>query len=254
VVYDYLLRVSRAKGAGFLLLIDPDRIDRNALPALIEDSVEGGVDAFLIGTSLLTTDSSSHVVSATKQVTDIPAVLFPGNSLQVVPDADAILFLSLISGRNPHYLITEQVKGAPLIKSYGIEPISTGYILVESGTHTSVGYISHTQPIPRDKPDIAKVHALAGEYLGMKLIYLEAGSGAAMTVPDEMIADVTGYVSCPVVVGGGIRSPEEAHAKVAAGASFIVVGNRFEKQTSRSLISEFARAVHTRTRTEATYE
>jgi len=233
------------------MLLDPDRVNLDRLPSLISDSAEAGVDAFLVGTSLLMTENTSHVIRTVKQMTEIPAILFPGNSLQIVPEADAILFLSLISGRNPHYLITEQVKGAPLIKSYGIEPIPTGYMLIESGRHTSVEYISDTQPVPRDKSDIAKVHALAGEYLGMKLIYLEAGSGAEITVPDEMIADVTDYISRPVIVGGGIQSPETAQGKVISGASFVVVGNHFEKLLSKEQTAEFADAIHVGAGTEA---
>jgi phosphoglycerol geranylgeranyltransferase len=252
IVYDYLVKTSRRKGAGFMMLLDPDRVNLDQLPSLINNSADAGVDAFLVGTSLLMTENTAHVIETIKQMTEIPAILFPGNSLQIVPEADAILYLSLISGRNPHYLITEQVKGAPLIRSYGIEPIPTGYMLIESGRHTSVGYISDTQPMPRDKPDIAKVHALAGEYLGMKLVYLEAGSGAETTVPDEMISEVTDYITRPVIVGGGIQSPEEAQSKVESGASFVVVGNHFEKLLSKALTSEFADAIHVGAGTEVT--
>jgi phosphoglycerol geranylgeranyltransferase len=251
IVYDYLLKVRATKGAGFLMLLDPDRVDLDRLPSLANDAAEGGVDAFLVGTSLLTTNNTVHVVDTIKRVTDVPAIIFPGNSLQMVPKADAVLFLSLISGRNPHYLITEQVKGTPQIKNYGIEPIPTGYMLIESGKHTSVQYMSDTQPIPRDKPDIAKVHALAGEYLGMKLIYLEAGSGAEMTVPDEMVTEVSEYISRPVVVGGGIHSPQDAHDKISAGASFVVIGNHFEESRSKSIIAEFSDAVHVGAKMEA---
>ncbi|MFH1894033.1 MAG: geranylgeranylglyceryl/heptaprenylglyceryl phosphate synthase [Candidatus Zixiibacteriota bacterium] len=250
IVYDYLLKTATIKQAGFLMLLDPDRIDPDRVPSLAAASAEAGVDAFLIGTSLLMSDNTSDVIKAIKKTTEIPAILFPGNWLQITPEADAILFLSLISGRNPDYLITEQVRGAPLVKSHGIEPIPTGYILVESGKQTSVEYISDTHPVPRDKYDIAKVHALAGEYLGMKLIYLEAGSGATESVPDEMVTEVSEYISRPVIVGGGIVSPDEANRKVMAGASFVVIGNHFEKEQSGSLISEFADAIHVRTASE----
>jgi phosphoglycerol geranylgeranyltransferase len=250
IVYDYLLKTARIKQAGFLMLLDPDRIDPDRVPMLAIKSAEAGVDAFLIGTSLMMSESTSQVVSAIKKSTELPAILFPGNWLQVTTEADAILFLSLISGRNPDYLIAEQVKGAPLVKTHGIEPIPTGYILVESGKQTSVQYISNTHPIPRDKPDIAKVHALAGEYLGMKLIYLEAGSGACESVPDEIVSQVSEYITRPVIVGGGIISPDEANRKVIAGASFVVVGNHFEKEQSGAMISEFADAIHVRTTSE----
>jgi putative glycerol-1-phosphate prenyltransferase len=250
IVYDYLLKTRDSKGAGFLVLIDPDRVDADHLTSFVERSVEVGVDAFLVGTSLLTDANASGIITAIKTVSDIPTIIFPGNWRQIAPEADAILYLSLISGRNPDYLISEQVKGAPAVKACGIEAISTGYILVDSGNRTSVEFMSNTQPIPRDKPDIAKVHALAGEYLGMRLIYLEAGSGARESVPDEMVEEVTGYISRPVIVGGGIKCPEEARSKVISGASFVVVGNHFEKESSRNMLSEFADAVHIRSSME----
>lgn len=244
------MKVSRAKQAGFLMLIDPDRVNVDRLPSFIRTATEAGVDAFLVGTSILMTENTSLVVDQIKKSTEIPAILFPGSWLQIDAKADAILFLSLISGRNPDFLITEQVRGAPLIKSYGIEPIPTGYILVESGRRTSVEYISGTHPVPRDKPDIAKAHALAGEYLGMKFIYLEAGSGAESTVPDDTVSEVVDYISRPVIVGGGITSPEIARKKVIAGASFVVVGNHFESSNSADLIREFADAIHVRASSE----
>ncbi len=251
LVYDYLKEVKATRGAGFLMLLDPDRVDLDRLPNQIQKAAETGVDAFLVGTSLLMSRNTNEVTRAIKRHCDIPAVIFPGNNLQVVPDADAVLFLSLISGRNPHFLITEQVLGAPLVREYGIEPIPTGYLLIESGMHTSVEYMSDTQPIPRNKPDIAKVHALAGEYLGMKMIYLEAGSGAKYSVPEEIVRDTSAYVSVPLIVGGGIRTPRDAAAKVEAGASYIVIGNHFEDDASDGIIAEFADAVHTGARSEA---
>jgi phosphoglycerol geranylgeranyltransferase len=158
--------------------------------------------------------------------------------------ADAVLFTALLSGRNPEFLIGEQVKGAPRVKEFGLEAIPTAYLLVESGAVTSVQYLSHTLPIPRDKIDIAKAHALAAEYLGMKLVYLEAGSGARLTVPEEMVGAVCRYISLPVICGGGIRHPHEAERKVQAGASFVVIGNRFQDKSSAGLFSEFADAIH----------
>ncbi len=246
IVYDHLLKTRNLKGAGFLVLIDPDRVNADRLPSFVEQSVDAGVDAFLVGTSLLTDANASEIIKTIKRVSEIPAIIFPGSWRQIAPEADAILYLSLISGRNPDYLISEQVKGAPAVKACGIEAIPTGYILVDSGNRTSVEFMSNTLPIPRDKPDIAKVHALAGEYLGMKLIYLEAGSGAKESVPDEMVEEVTEYISRPVIVGGGIECPEEAHSKVISGASFVVIGNHFEKESSWDMLSEFADAVHVR--------
>ena len=162
--------------------------------------------------------------------------------MQLTSYADAIFFMSLISGRNPNYLISEQVKAAPLIQKQGLEPIPTGYLLIDGGTQTSVSFISDTTPIPRDKYEIAWAHALAGQYLGMQLIYLEAGSGAEIPVPDPMISSVKKQVSVPIIVGGGIRSPETAQQKVEAGADFIVTGNVIEKDPS--LMSAFAEAIH----------
>ena len=165
---------------------------------------------------------------------------------QISPDADAILYLSLISGRASQHIIEQQVRAAPFIKEIGIEPISTGYLLVESGKLTSVQFMSNTLPLPRDKPDIAKAHALAAYYLGMKLIFMDAGSGAQQTVPPEMIRAVTQYVPLPLVVGGGIREPRVAQEKVQAGASFVVIGNAFEAKGAAGHMKEFAQAIHSR--------
>ena len=192
--------------------------------------------------------SSNHAAffERIKEQVDIPVISFPGGASQVTPAADAILFLSMISGRNPELLIGQQVKGAPILKEFGVEIISTGYMLIESGTLTSVEFMSNTRPIPRDKYDIAMAHALAAEYIGMKLVYLEAGSGAARSVPDEMVRAVVDYISLPVVVGGGIREAETARAKVEAGASFVVTGKIVEDDHSRlrELLGELSTAVH----------
>jgi phosphoglycerol geranylgeranyltransferase len=171
-------------------------------------------------------------------------VIFPGSFAQITPDADAILFTSLISGRNPNYLIDEQVKGAPLVKQYGLEPIPTGYMLIESGALTSVQYISGTFPIPRAKTDIAVAHALAAQYLGMKMVYLEAGSGADKPVPPEMIRSVVSHIEIPVMAGGGISTPEQCAERIEAGASFVVCGNCFENDPKHVCLQELAAAAH----------
>ncbi|MBN2001081.1 phosphoglycerol geranylgeranyltransferase, partial [candidate division KSB1 bacterium] len=171
-------------------------------------------------------------------------IIFPGSTKQISPYADAILFLSLISGRNPNVLIGEQVVAAPIIKSIGLEAIGTAYMFIESGNVTSAQFVSDTRPIPREKPDIAIAHALAAEYLGMKIIYLEAGSGAKYSVPEELVAAVKKYVSVPLIVGGGIRTPDEARKKVLAGAHFVVTGNVLEKNRDPGLIKAFADAIH----------
>ncbi len=243
-IYDYLLNTARSKGAGFLTLIDPNEHQKSQLIACAENAQSAGADAILVGGSMVLSNRMEELIREIKQRLTIPVIIFPGGAGQVCKYADAILFTSLVSGRNPEFLIGEQVKGAPLVKEYGLEAIPTAYLLIESGTRTSVEYISHTHPIPRNKPELAKVHALAAEYMGMKLIYLEAGSGAIHSVPEEMIRATAGYASMPIICGGGIRNPEDAARKVEAGASFVVVGNRFEENNQLSLMMEFADAVH----------
>jgi putative glycerol-1-phosphate prenyltransferase len=243
-IYQKLLEVKQKKGAGYLLLIDPDRKSISELVELAKKSEENGVDAILIGSSLIISDTFEETVKTIKENIKIPIILFPGSTKQVSKYADAILFLSLISGRNATHLIGDHVVAAPLIKKIGIEPISTGYMLIESGKTTSAEFMSNTQPIPRDKPDIAMAHALAAEYLGMKMVYFEAGSGALNPVPDEMITFAKKFVTIPIIVGGGIKTPEIARQKVSSGADFIVTGNIMEKSESHSLIKEFADAVH----------
>lgn len=243
-VYQKLLKVKEEKGAGFLVLIDPDRLSTEEIKELGLKSQNAGVDGFLIGSSLLLTNRFDEAVKELKSSVSVPVIIFPGNAYQVSRHADAILFLSLISGRNPQLLIGEQVKAAPLIKDFGVEPIPTGYLIIESGKRTAVLYMSNTQPIPKDKPDIACAHALAGEYLGMKFIFLEAGSGAENPVPDEIIKAVKDFVTIPIITGGGVKTPEQAKSKVDAGASFVVVGNALEKNSNDSILKEFADVIH----------
>ncbi len=243
-VFEHLLEVREKKGAGFLLLIDPDKFDFNESERFLNICSHADVDAFLIGGSLLGNDIVSEIAENIKEKSNIPVLLFPGGINQVTGSADAILFLSLISGRNPEQLIGKHVLAAPLIKKYGLESIPTGYMLIESGASTTVEYISGTKPIPYKKNDIAIATALAGEYLGMKMIYMEAGSGAEHTVPDKMIQKVSSAISIPLIVGGGIRSCEAAQRKLDAGANFIVVGNFFENKNNWDEIKEFARTIH----------
>jgi phosphoglycerol geranylgeranyltransferase len=241
-VYQTLLNVRDQKGAGFLVLLDPDRMNVSDIVDLARKSEQGGADGFLVGSSLLLSTRFDEAVKEIKAHVKVPVTIFPGNANQVSRHADAILFLSLISGRNPHLLIGEQVKAAPAIKEFGLEPIPTGYMLIESGAPTSVQFMSDTQPIPRNKPDIAKAHALAAEYLGMKMVFLEAGSGAENPVPDNIVREVKDFISIPIIVGGGIRDPDVAHSKVKSGASFVVIGNFLEEDDS--LVREFANAIH----------
>lgn len=243
--FERILKIKAAKGAGYFVLIDPDKWRHEQIVELAYQANKAGADAILIGGSLLLSSSFDDLVSKITKRIDIPLIIFPGSPTQVSRYADAVFFLSLISGRNPTYLIGEQVKAAPAIKILGLEAIPVGYMLVESGNITSAEFMSNTRPIPRDKPDIAKATALAAEFMGMKMVYLEGGSGAKWSVPDEMVTAVSEYVSIPLIVGGGIRKPEEAHRKVKAGASFVVTGNVLEKQIDAGLIREFAASVHT---------
>ncbi len=226
----------------FAVLIDPDEVDAKALNQLVELGNANHVDYFFVGGSLVTGDFMDTTIKTLKQNTNIPVVIFPGSIQQVNPNADALLFLSLISGRNPEFLIGSQVLAAPYVKKSGIESISTGYILIDGGAPTTVSYISNTSPIPSDKPEIAACTAMAGELLGMKLIYMDAGSGARRAIPADVIAAVHKHTELPIIVGGGIKTPEKALENCNAGADIIVVGNAIEKD--HSLIKEIAFAIH----------
>ncbi|MEW5994226.1 MAG: geranylgeranylglyceryl/heptaprenylglyceryl phosphate synthase [Candidatus Zixiibacteriota bacterium] len=243
-VFTKLMDAKKRRGGGFLLLIDPDRTPQRDYLSLTESAEECRVDAILVGTSFMLNTNFAHAVRQIKGSTSLPVLIFPGSFAQVTPDADAILFTSLISGRNPNYLIEEQVRGAPLVRQFGLEVIPTGYMLIESGPLTSVQFISDTRPIPRSKHDIACAHALAAQYLGMQLVYLEAGSGALEPVSERMVYDVAAYVDIPVIVGGGLTRPEQCAARIEAGASFVVVGNALEHQPKPGWLSELTAAVH----------
>ncbi|HVO72590.1 MAG TPA: geranylgeranylglyceryl/heptaprenylglyceryl phosphate synthase [Ignavibacteriaceae bacterium] len=243
-IYNYLLDSIKAKGAAYLILLDPDKIHNGRIKDFVNCAESSGADAFLIGSSLMLNNDFEEFVGIVKSVTKLPAIIFPGAIDQITPKADAILYISVISGRNADHLIGKHVLSAPLIKRSGVEPISTGYILVESGTSTTAQYMSGSFPIPRNKPEIAAATALAAEYMGMKFIYLEAGSGALQTVPDEMVKAVSSYCSVPVIVGGGIKSPKEASDKVRNGAKIIVTGNFFENENNWELIKDFADSIH----------
>jgi len=243
-VYEYLLDVRKHRGAGFLVLIDPDSVERKRGVDCAIHARDAGVDAILVGASLMMGDGFSDYVAAVREAVDIPVVVFPGEQGQVTDRADALLFLSLMSGRNPEYLIGQQVKSAPVIRSLGIEAISTAYLLVESGRMTSVEFMSDTKPIPSDKPDIAVAHAIAAELFGMKFVYLEGGSGALRPVPEECVRAVSSAVRIPVIVGGGIKSPEAVVSHVNAGASFIVVSNHMEHPGNATELEMFVRAAH----------
>jgi putative glycerol-1-phosphate prenyltransferase len=241
-VYAHILLQQQHQKKSLAVLVDPDKQNPELLAETVAIANSVNVDFFLVGGSLLTTDSLLQTVSFIKKESSIPVILFPGNATHITPHADAILFLSLISGRNPDLLIGQQVQAAPLLKASGMETISTGYILIDGGKPTTVSYVSNTVPIPADKPEIAAATALAGEMLGLKCIYLEAGSGAKIPVSEKIIQEVKKNISVPLIVGGGIRTPEKAIAACEAGADIIVIGNAAE--TDPLLIADMAVAVH----------
>ena len=223
------------------VLLDPDRVHSDRAAELAQQAEQAGVDALLIGSSLLTSGTLTAMVQAVKQVTTLPVILFPGDVTQLSSHADAVLFLSLISGRNPQYLIGEHVKAAPFLRKHDLEAIPTGYILIGGGELTSVQFVSGTLPVPAGKPDIAAVHALAGQYLGHQLIYLEGGSGTSQSVSPAMVKQVKALLEIPLIVGGGIASLEQARALYQAGADILVIGNSFEQGVSTDRLREFAK-------------
>jgi putative glycerol-1-phosphate prenyltransferase len=196
---------------------------------------------FFVGGSLLTNNNLDFCIETLKDKSTIPVILFPGNAMQVNDKADGILFLSLISGRNAEMLIGKQVITAPILKQSGLEVLPTGYMLIDSGTPTTVSYMSNTTPIPAEKDDVAACTALAGEMLGLKLIFMDGGSGAQNPVPEKMISTVNKRVDCPIIVGGGIKNGRQAKKILDAGADLIVVGNAIEKD--KNLIKEIAQSI-----------
>ncbi|MDD3636102.1 MAG: geranylgeranylglyceryl/heptaprenylglyceryl phosphate synthase [Bacteroidales bacterium] len=229
-------------GTKIAVLVDPDKPTDKTITALALNAKEAAVDFFFVGGSLLTNDNMDSCIKILKTLTDIPVVIFPGNSLQLSKKADAFLFLSLISSRNPEMLIGRHVISAPYLKLAGLEVISTGYMLIDSGKPTTVSYMSNSVPIPSDKNEIALCTAMAGEMLGMKLIFMDAGSGAYNPVPESMIKAVKGSIDVPLIIGGGLKTPEMAANAVNAGADIVVVGNALENNPE--LLKSFADAVH----------
>ena len=227
---------------AFALLLDPDKSTIESLSILIPKAVKYNVDYIFFGGSLLIEDKIYENIKYVKDHCDIPVILFPGNPNQVTEQADALFFLSLISGRNPEMLIGHHVVSAPTLKQMDIEVIPTGYILVDGGATTSVSYMSNTTPIPNDKPDIAACTAMAGEMLGLQVMYMDAGSGAKTAIPEAIIGAVKKYTDCPVIVGGGIKTKEHVEAACKGGADVVVVGNAIEKD--ETLMELMTSAVH----------
>ncbi|MFY7652840.1 MAG: geranylgeranylglyceryl/heptaprenylglyceryl phosphate synthase [Chitinophagaceae bacterium] len=237
--------IQKRKAEGrksFAVLIDPDKVNTDAIDSLVKLSVEAKVDYFFVGGSLVVSNHLDECIQQIKASCSIPVILFPGSPSQVSKYADGLLYLSLISGRNPELLIGQHVISAPLVKKTGLEIMPTGYMVIDGGAPTTVSYISNASPIPSDKNDIAICTAMAGEMLGLKLIYMDAGSGAQKPVTEGMIEKVAKNIQIPLIVGGGITTPEKAYVSAKAGADVIVVGNAIEKQAS--LIADIAQAVH----------
>ncbi len=225
----------------FAILLDPEQCDRRLIKNLLTLATDSAVDYIFVGGSLLVNDNLDKCIRLIKAETQLPVILFPGSEMQINGNADAILMLSLISGRNPELLIGKHVIAAPYLKASGIEVLPTGYILIESGNSTTALYMSNTMPIPREKDGIAVNTAMAGEMLGMKLIYMDAGSGAVHPVPVSMIRKVKEQISVPLIIGGGITNPEIARESCRAGADMIVVGTAIEKDVG--MIKDISAAV-----------
>ena len=242
VIYQSLTEKKRQGKKSFAVLIDPDKVDKSMLDDLTSLAVAAKVDYLLVGGSLVISNHLDDCVQHIKKNCSIPVILFPGSPSQVSKYADALLYLSLISGRNPELLIGQHVVSAPFVRQSGLEIMPTGYIVIDGGAPTTVSYISNALPVPADKNEIAMCTAMAGEMLGMKLIYMDAGSGAKRPITESMIKSVADHIEAPLIIGGGITDPEKAYLDCKAGADVIVVGNAIEKDAS--LIKEMSDAVH----------
>jgi len=241
-LYNQFVEKKKLGKKSFTVLIDPDKVDNASLEQLVTLSVDAKVDYFFVGGSLVISNHLDECIKQIKQSCDIPVILFPGSPSQVSRYADALLYLSLISGRNPELLIGQHVVSAPFVKKSGLEIMPTGYMVIDGGAPTTVSYISNAAPIPADKNEIAMCTAMAGEMLGMKLIYMDAGSGAKRPITEHMIEKVASHIESPLIIGGGITDPEKAYRNCKAGADVIVVGNAIEKDIS--LIKEMSAAIH----------
>ena len=241
-IYNTITERKRSGKKSFAVLIDPDKVNDSNMGQLIELAVAAKVDYFFVGGSLVISNYLDECLQLIKKSCSIPTILFPGSPSQVSKYADALLYLSLISGRNPELLIGQHVVSAPAVKKSGLEIMPTGYMVVDGGAPTTVSYISNASPLPADKNEIAVCTAMAGEMLGMQLIYMDAGSGAKLPITESMIEHVSKAIQVPLIIGGGIIEPEKAYLNCKAGADVIVVGNAIEKDAS--LIREMAAAVH----------
>lgn len=226
---DFLLKKKQGR-KSLAVLLDPDVVKKEADFVALSQST--AIDYFFVGGSLLTSGNLMSTVRLLKSSVSKPVIIFPSNHMHIDASADAILLLSLISGRNPEFLIGNHVLAAPSLKNSGLEILSTGYLIIDSGAPTTASYMSNSNPIPWNKPDIAACTALAGSQIGMKLIYLDGGSGAAHCVSPKMVKEVSEAVELPLIVGGGIDTIEKAESSLNAGADIIVIGNALEKDPS----------------------
>jgi len=241
-IYHHILERRKDHKKSFAVLIDPDKVVDGDISHLVSLATEAGVDFFFVGGSLVVSQNLDECVLSIKRQCEIPVVLFPGSPSQVSRHADALLYLSLISGRNPELLIGQHVISAPMVRNRGLEVMPTGYMVNDGGAPTTVSYISNANPLPADKKEIAVCTAMAGEMLGMKLIYMDAGSGAKVPISEKMIQSVSSCIDIPLIVGGGITDAEKAYLNCNAGADIIVIGNAIEKDAS--LIKEMSTAIH----------
>ncbi len=241
-IYQSMVTKKQKGQKSFAVLIDPDKVNKILLDEITNLSVQAHVDYLFVGGSLVVSNHLDDCIQHIKQNCDIPIILFPGSSSQISRYADALLYLSMISGRNPELLIGQHVISAPFVKQSGLEIISTGYMVIDGGAPTTVSYISNALPIPSDKNEIAMCTAMAGEMLGMKIIYMDAGSGAKRAITESMIEKVAKCIEVPLVIGGGITSAEKAYLNCKAGADIIVVGNAIEKNAA--MIKEISAAIH----------
>jgi phosphoglycerol geranylgeranyltransferase len=241
-VEQYLLDKIAAEGSIHMTLIDPEKVTSAQASKIAEYSQANGTAAIMIGGSTFASQEHlDNVVQAIKDAAKIPTILFPNNITGISHKADAMFFMSLLNSVDPYFIMGAQVLGAPLAKKYKIEPISMGYIIVgEGGTAAIIG---KAIPVPYSKPELAAAHALAGNYLGMHFIYLEGGSGASNPVPPEMIHTVKSVINGPLIVGGGIRTKEQASIAAAAGADIIVTGNIVETVGSEQKIADIIKSI-----------
>lgn len=241
-IYNSLSALRLNQKKAFAVLVDPDKVKLPEVQQLAKLCNDGAVDYLFVGGSLMISQHMDECIKLFKSYSDIPVILFPGSPSQVSRYADALFYLSLISGRNAELLIGAHVVSAPMVKASGLEVISTGYMVIDGGAPTTVSYMSHSAPIPHDKNDIAICTAMAGEMQGKHVLYMDAGSGARNPISETMIQKVSSNTDLPLIVGGGIREAEKAYRNCKAGADVIVVGNAIEKDTN--LIKEISSAVH----------